>query len=276
MTGSEVFAGVRRLGDIRALRDAAGISLGDALDAFMAEIGLPAADPGFAPAAYLELHIEQASVLEEEGCVIGAVTGIQGKKTWEVVLTGREAHAGTEPMARRRDALAAFTRVAAALYTEIAAAAPEAMFTIGRLEVRPNAPSVVPAEARFRIDLRHADGGTLNRLGEMVEALVARHAGPCAHGISRLADAPPNDFDPELRRAIMARAAARDVLAMELPSAAGHDARHLAPLARSAMIFIPCRAGLSHHPDEWAEPEHAAAGAQVLLDLLHALSNDGA
>lgn len=275
MTGSEVFAGVRRLGDIRALKDDAGILLGDALDAFLARIDLPAADPGFIPAAYLELHIEQASLLQNAECTIGAVTGIQGKKTWEIVLTGREAHAGTEPMARRRDALAAFTRVAAALYADVAALAPEAMFTIGRLEVKPNAPSVVPAQVRFRIDLRHGDGQTLTRLGERVEALVARHAAPCAHRISRLVDAPPNEFDPALRQAIMTRAAARGERAIELASAAGHDARHLAPLCRAAMIFVPCRDGLSHHPDEWVEPAHAAAGAQALLDLLHMLLNDG-
>jgi N-carbamoyl-L-amino-acid hydrolase len=177
-------------------------------------------------------------------------------------------------MARRQDALAAFTRVASALYTEIAAAAPEAMFTIGRLEVRPNAPSVVPAEARFRIDLRHADSELLNQLREMVEALIARHAGPCMPQISLLVDAPPNDFDPGLRQMILTRAAARGIPAMEVVSAAGHDARHMAPLTRSAMIFVPCRTGLSHHPDEWTEPEHASAGAQVLLDLIHALANE--
>lgn len=272
MMGSEVFAGGRSLAQIRAVTDSEGVSVGAALDLLAERFPqIPRSAPGFPLHAYIEPHIEQADRLEREGLVIGAVTGIQGKKTYEVTLRGREAHAGTEPMARRADAVQAFARVALAMQNAALAAGPEIRFTIGRVEVLPNAPSVVPATVRFRIDLRHPENAVLDRIGVTLEAAAGAEAAPCTVEIKRMVDAPANGFSPALRRAILDSAAARGLPATELLSAAGHDARHIAPLAPSAMIFIPCRGGLSHHPDEWAEPDHVAAGAQVLLDAcLHA------
>ncbi|MEQ1945525.1 M20 family metallo-hydrolase [Mesorhizobium sp. VNQ89] len=275
MTGSSVFAGTRDLHSIREQTDAEGTNLGDALDSFLARFSAIEKRPlGFPIAAYLELHIEQADQLEAHGRVIGSVTGIQGKKTWEIGINGSEAHAGTEPMARRKDALQAFARIAVALQEAVTSEAPEVMFTIGHLDVKPNAPSVVPAQVRFRMDLRHADETTLNRLGALVEQLIDVNAPPCATDIKRLVDAPPNTFDTDLRKGILAAAERLGHPAMELLSAAGHDARHLAKVTRAGMIFVPCRAGLSHHPDEWIEPEHAAAGAAVLLEVLENLLDE--
>ncbi|WP_258095375.1 M20 family metallo-hydrolase [Salipiger pentaromativorans] len=272
MMGSEVFAGGRSLAQIRAATDSEGVSVGAALDLLAEHFPqIPRIAPGFPLHAYIEPHIEQADLLEREGLVIGAVTGIQGKKTYEVTLSGREAHAGTEPMARRADAVQAFARVALAMQNAALAAGPEIRFTIGRVEVLPNAPSVVPATVRFRIDLRHPENAVLDRTGTALETAAKAGAAPCTVEITRMVDAPANGFSPALRRAILDSAATRGLPATELLSAAGHDARHIAPLAPSAMIFIPCRGGLSHHPDEWAEPDHVAAGAQVLLDTcLHA------
>lgn len=277
MSGSAAFAGQRELASVRDARDANDMTQGAALDRFFSRFAdVPRLPLGFPIAAYLELHIEQATMLESAAAIIGAVTGIQGKMTWEITLTGAEAHAGTEPMARRKDALAAFARVAHTLDTTIAAQAPDAMFTIGRLEVHPNAPSVVPAEARFRVDLRHADAPTLTALGTTLERIVATHAPPCAVSVRKLIDAPPNAFSVELRRAIRAAADAHGFPVQDLLSAAGHDARHIATVTdHAAMIFIPCRNGLSHHPDEWADPAHVAAGAQVLCDLLVSLHRSG-
>lgn len=267
MMGSEVFAGHRSLDDIRAVRDAEGISVGAELD-LLAETfpQVPRHEPGFALHAYIEPHIEQADRLERDALVIGAVTGIQGKKTYEVTLSGREAHAGTEPMERRADAVQAFARVALAMQAAALEAGPDIRFTIGRVEVEPNAPSVVPATVRFRIDLRHPENAVLDRVGAALEAAAEQEASPCTSAVRRMVDAPANGFSPALRAAILASAAARGLPATELLSAAGHDARHMAPLTAAAMIFIPCRGGLSHHPDEWADPDHVAAGAQVLLD----------
>jgi len=269
MMGSEVFAGVRELAALRDLRDADGVAVGDALDALHAAFPtLPRRRPGFVFEVYVEAHIEQGPVLEAAGATIGVVTGIQGKKTYEVELRGDKGHAGTLAMADRRDALAAFARIASALYTQVGAHDEQVKFTIGQLRVEPNAPSVVPERALMRIDLRHPDAATLDLLGARLVALCRGHATPCEVDVRALVDAPGNGFDTELQGSIEAAAHRLELPSLRLLSAAGHDARHMAPLAPSAMIFIPCRAGVSHAEHEWAEPGHVAAGADVLLQVL--------
>lgn len=278
MIGSEAFAGVRPLDEIRAFRDAAGTSVGEALDRVHAAFpDLPRRPLGFPLAASVELHIEQGPILEAEGCSIGIVTGIQGKKTFRVVIDGEEGHAGTLPPSRRRDAVAAFARVAAALHAGIGGGGDERMrFTIGRIVVEPNAPSVVPSRVTFSIDLRHPENEALDTAGRLIAGLCAREALPCRLTLTPLVDAPSNEFDERLRGMIAASAAARTLAAMPILSAAGHDSRYMAGLAPSAMIFIPCRDGISHAESEWAEPVHVSAGANVLLDVVARLVFDHA
>jgi N-carbamoyl-L-amino-acid hydrolase len=269
MMGSEAFAGVRSLEAVRAVRDAAGISVADALDALHAAFpSLRRRLLGFPVAAYVEAHIEQGPILEAQECVIGVVTGIQGKKTFDVVIDGERGHAGTLAMIERRDALAAFTRIATALYAEIGGHDDAVKFTIGRLQVEPNAPSVVPERVTLRIDLRHPDNAVLEHLGQRLGALCESLAVPCLASVTPLVDAPSNGFDPALQQAIAQAAERIGQPHMPILSAAGHDARHMAPLCPSAMIFIPCRDGVSHAEHEWAEPAHVAAGANVLLRVL--------
>ena len=272
MMGSEAFIGARGIEAIRAVRDTSGISVGDALDRLHAAFpDLARKRLGFAAAAYLELHIEQGPVLEAAQRVIGVVTGIQGKKTFQVVVGGAEGHAGTLPQQERRDALGAFARMAAALHAEIGAIDAEIKFTIGRVTVEPNAPSVVPSRVTFSIDLRHPDNKVLDVAGARVEALCHQHAPPCAVTITPLVDAPSNDFASELRERIARAADDQELPAMAILSAAGHDARHLAKICPAAMIFIPCRDGASHVEHEWAEPEHVAAGASILAQVMRDL-----
>jgi N-carbamoyl-L-amino-acid hydrolase len=269
MMGSEVFAGVRELSTLRSVRDANDIAVGDALDALHAAFpALPRRRPGFAFEAYVEAHIEQGPLLEAAGATIGVVTGIQGKKTFEVELRGEKGHAGTLAMAARRDALAAFARIASALYVHIGEHDDSVKFTIGLLRIEPNAPSVVPERALMRIDLRHPDAATLELLGARLVALCKAHAAPCEIHVQPLVDAPGNGFDHNLQDSVEDAALRLGLPCMHLLSAAGHDARHMAPLAPSAMIFIPCRAGVSHAEHEWASPAHVAAGADVLLQVL--------
>ena len=268
MMGSNVFAGLRPLEEIRAAVDTRGISAGAEIDRLLSAFPeLPVRDPGFALLAYVEAHIEQHVLLEQAGKAVGIVTAIQGKKTWEIVIGGEKGHAGTLAMDRRRDAVAAFARIAAALYAGIGGYDDLVKFTIGRVDVEPNAPSVVVDAVRFRIDLRHPETTTLQACAQLVQEICAREAAPCKVEVKPLVSTASTPFDEGLRIMLGAAAAARAIPAMPVLSYAGHDALQMAGVCPSAMIFIPCRDGISHSETEWAEPAHVAAGARVLLDV---------
>jgi N-carbamoyl-L-amino-acid hydrolase len=273
MMGSEAFTGEREMAVIRATRDADGVAVGEALDRLHAAFpDLPHRPLGFPVQAYLELHIEQGPLLEAAACTIGVVAGIQGKKTFQVVVEGAEGHAGTLAQKERRDALAAFARMATTLYAAIGTIDTDIKFTIGRVAVVPNAPSVVPSRVSFSIDLRHPENAVLDAAGGRIAALCRQHATPCTVNVTPLVDAPSNAFDPRLRASIAEAARDQGHPAMAILSAAGHDARHLAKIGPAAMIFIPCRDGASHVEHEWAEPGHVAAGASVLAQVLRELA----
>lgn len=268
MMGSEVFAGVRSLEAVRAVEDAEGIPCGDEIDRIQAAFPNVAERLPFLPEAYVEPHIEQGPELEAAGVPIGVVSGIQGKITSEITLTGQAGHAGTEPMQARRDAVMAFARVASELQQQVGLSDPDIRFTIGRVEVTPNAPSVIAREVRFRTDLRHPSNAVLDAAAARIRAVVARAAAPCDGHVQELVNAPSNSFDPVLQARICTAAEAHGHAHRRMASAAGHDARHIAGICPSAMIFIPCKGGISHDPSESATREDVIAGAEVLLDVL--------
>jgi N-carbamoyl-L-amino-acid hydrolase len=273
MMGSEAFAGVRPLDEILGVRDADGVSVATALAAVNSAFpDVPVRELGQPVEAYVEAHIEQGPVLEAEGRVVGAVTGIQGKQTYRVTVTGEEAHAGTKPMAERRDALIAASAMVQCLHAIARSTADDLMLTFGRFTVSPNAPSVVPAKVVFSIDLRHFDTGLMQGFGAAIPDLCAELSGGCEVVVEPLVDAPSLVFPEALRDRIRDIAAVLGHPVMDLASAAGHDARHLHAIAPTAMIFIPCHQGISHHPTERAEPAHLHAGARVLAALLAELA----
>jgi len=274
MMGSEAFAGVRPIETIHAVKDAKGISTGAEIDRQLAAFPNLARRPlGFPLFAYIEPHIEQHTLLEQAEMTIGIVTGIQGKKTYEVKIEGTKGHAGTLSMRDRRDAVVAFAEVMSRLQAQIGRH-DHIKFTVGQLLVEPNAPSIVPERVRFRIDLRHPDNAVLDRCGELVERICIAAAKPCNANVTPLVSAASNDFDAGLQELIARSAGQRGFPAMPVLSYAGHDARQMALLCPSAMIFIPCRDGVSHDESEWAEPQHVAAGAQVLCDVLAVLCRE--
>ncbi|MGE0714901.1 MAG: M20 family metallo-hydrolase [Alphaproteobacteria bacterium] len=273
MMGSEAFAGVRPLDRILPVADAAGVTVAAELARLAAAFPEMKRRPlGFPVAAYVEAHIEQGPELEAAGRQIGVVTGIQGKKTWKVSVTGEEAHAGTTHRARRKDALAAAAAMIAEMHRTIVDADDTVRFTVGRIAVEPNAPSVVPARADFSIDLRHPDGPTLDRFGAAVEEICRGHAGPCGIAVTALVDAAPLAFPQAMRDATRDIADRLGLRSMALPSAAGHDARNLHMVCPSAMIFVPCAGGVSHNEAEATLPEDLAAGTRVLVELLAQLA----
>ena len=158
--GSAVFAGRSRLDDMLAVKDWKGVVLKDALAETLKAAPAPMRDgtPGFPLDGYVEVHIEQGPRLENARKTIGVVTGIQGSRRYIVEALGDEAHAGTTPRAARRDAFAAATRIASAMYEATTDADDTLRFTIGRVEVYPGSPNTVPGKASFTIDMRHPVG----------------------------------------------------------------------------------------------------------------------
>ncbi len=272
--GSMVFAGLARIEGFAGMKDTAGTRFADALSRVRAaEAELPRRASGPAPAACVEPHIEQGPVLEAAGAQIGAVTGIQGSTRFVVETEGETAHAGTMPIAARRDALQAALRVIARLNEVMSDPDDVLRFTVGRMEVEPNAPNTVPGRVSFSIDLRHPDRAELDRRCALIEPAAREVAGPCSVGVVQSFGIPPRRFDPTVVDLIAETALALDMECRRLPSGAFHDAASLAALCPTGMVFIPCRNGVSHHESEYASPEDCHAGAQVLTAVLSALAN---
>ena len=265
MMGSAVHAGALALEDALATVEEGGAAtVAEALAAIGAAGHAP---PGGRPFhAYFEAHIEQGPILEAEGAVIGAVTGIQGIRWFDCVVEGVEGHAGTVPMGARRDALAGAARVVAAV-ERMARGRADGRGTVGALRVRPNARNTIPGRAELAIDLRHPDADALAAMAGELRAAVAaaRRETGLDMRLEEIWHAPPTAFDPGCIAAVERAAASLGLAARRIASGAGHDAGPLAAVCPTAMAFIPCRGGVSHNESEWASPEHAAAGAEVLL-----------
>src|SRR5690348_14171898 len=220
--GSAVFGGVYKLDDMLATRDWKGVVLKDALADTLkaAPATLRDGPPGFAVDCYVEAHIEQGPRLENEKKTIGVVTGIQGSRRYIVETTGEEAHAGTTPRAARKDAFAAATRIAAAMYEATTDADDTLRFTIGRVEVQPGSPNTVPGKASFTIDMRHPSNDVLEAHEKKLLAIVASHAAPCIGKIERVTNVAPTDFDPKVIDLVRAKAEALRLTNMDMPSGA--------------------------------------------------------
>ncbi len=275
MMGSSAFTGATRLENVLGARDGAGTELARALaDVRVALPDLPSWPLRRPVHAYIEAHIEQGPLLERDGYSVGVVSGIQGKRTFAVTFSGEEAHAGTSRRGERKDALVAAIGAIQAMGAKFADPEDLVKFTVGRLDVRPNAPSVVPARVQFSIDLRHPDSGVLLALGDRVAGLCADHAGPCGVDVVELSSAMSLVFPDRMRELIRRHALLQKIQTIDILSSAGHDARYLHTVCPAGMIFVPCRGGISHNEAEWADPEHLADGTRVLTQSLVELANE--
>ena len=268
MMGSLVYCGGIGLNEAYAATDKEGLSVGDELR----RIGyLGPAKPGAVkPHAFVELHIEQGPILDEEKVQIGVVESVQGISWTEYTVSGVSNHAGTTPMRLRRDAgyLAASVNLfARQLAWEMGG---NQVATVGALALRPNLINVVPNRAVFSVDLRNTDE---ERLKE-AEARVAAHIAEVARAerveveAKVLARFEPVTFDAALVDRVEHHAKSLSLSTRRMPSGAGHDAQMMQRLCPTAMIFVPSAAGLSHNVKEHTEPADLAAGAQVLLNLM--------
>ncbi len=271
--GSAAYAGVQQLDKMRAVQDPDGITMGACVD------GLKAALPdtghrelGEPFAAFIEAHIEQGITLEGNGNVIGVVTGMQGYRRFRVEVTGQDAHSGTTPRSRRKDAFVAATEMAVALRQAFIDESDTMRFTIGRFEVLPGGISVVPGRVLFTIDMRHPSSETLAAEGDRVAGICAGLKGECEVSVTEFINSASMEFPEDMRAGIEAAATARGYPNQRIYSAASHDARHISRLGPAGMIFIPCWEGISHNEAESATKDDCAAAAQVISDVLIGLA----
>ncbi len=269
--GSKAAAGALAGRDLSTMRDAHGVSLASA----MASIGL---DPARVPAArwhsgdwaaFLELHIEQARVLENEGRPIGLVDVVSGSTRLRVTLLGRADHSGGTPMALRADALAAaaeLTLAAEAIATDPRHRGTRA--TIGRLDVYPNSITTIPGRVTLTVDVRDVDS---DRQRQTTAEIVRRGRYICERRGVRLqveliADTSPAVLPMWVRE--ITSAACRDlgVDYRVMTSGAGHDAQVVNQVVPAGMIFVPSKDGSSHVPEEWTSASDIARGVEVLLN----------
>lgn len=268
--GSRAVAGCFDL-TLLGREDAAGVRMADAMTAFGLDpgrIGEAARTPDEI-LAYLELHIEQGPALERAALPVGVVTGIAGQTRLIVSIDGEAGHAGTVPMAMRRDALAGAAECILAI-EQTARDGPGRVATVGKITAVPGAINVIPGHIQFTVDLRSAnEDSRLSAVAE-VERRIAEIAD--ARSLSATIDNVHNvggvACDPGLMAILAEAIESRGLQSLELPSGAGHDAAVMAQLAPAGMIFLRCAGGISHHPAESITEADAEIGAETLLAVL--------
>lgn len=268
MLGSLVYVGAMPLEDALQIEDRDGISIGDELDRIDYRGHAPI--PGRVPHAFVELHIEQGPVLEDEHVTIGVVESVQGISWTEVTLTGQSCHAGTTPMRLRHDpgfVAASITTFVRELTAELGGSQ---VATVGSITLHPNLVNVVPSTAVMTIDLRNTDDDILQHAETRFRGRLAQLAEAEGVGIETrtLARFEPVEFDSRVIDLVEAAADDAGFSHRRMPSGAGHDAQMFARVCPTAMIFTPSVNGISHNVTEFTEPEDLEAGTNVLLDVM--------
>jgi N-carbamoyl-L-amino-acid hydrolase len=275
--GSKVMAGIAGVEALRRLTDFGGTTLAQALAAHGLDLErIPeAARRPQEFKAFVEMHIEQGPVLEEAGVPIGIVEAIAAPVRLKLSVEGTASHSGTTPMGKRRDALVSAARMVLAVEEEATRRAGHRIVgTVGVMKVHPGAMNVVPGRVEMWVDIRGIDAGSIVDTVQAVREAAARIAGRegTRVQVETLSTDTPVPMDPALIEIIEAASRRAGVACRRMPSGAGHDAMNMAKLAPAGMIFIPCRHGVSHNPDEYASPEDIVTGITILTETLYELA----
>jgi allantoate deiminase len=272
--GSRALTGTIERDEVDRLRDADGISIGEAMRASGLD---PSAIDQARRAdvdAFVELHIEQGRVLQDAGDAVGIVQTITGIHQMQVTVTGRQDHAGTTSMEHRRDALAGAAEMITRIADAAAALGPPAVATVGITDTRPGAVNIVPGVCTFTVDVRHADPvkwrALIADVNSLVRAVAAQRQLTVA--VEPLIEVEPTPLDADLRAILEAAARAEGLPFRTMPSGAGHDSQVMARRFPTGMIFVPSRDGRSHCPEEYTPIEQIVGGVRVLARALHALA----
>ena len=251
-----------------ARKDADGVSVSDALDAIHYR-GSDEVSPSEIK-AYFEPHIEQGPILEDTDTTIGVVIGALGQKWFDLTLTGLEAHAGPTPMHLRRDAMMGAAEVTQALNRIANEHQPHGRGTVGYMALHPGSRNVIPGQVKMTLDMRHWEPDALTAMGDAVadaiEEICQRHG--LTYELTPTADFATEYFDKACVEAVRQGAEKLELSHMDIISGAGHDAIFIGRVAPAAMIFIPCKDGISHNEAESATPSDVHAGCNVLLHAM--------
>jgi allantoate deiminase len=259
-------------------RDADGVALREALRAFGGDpqgIRALARDPS-AYRGYLEVHIEQGPLLEVEGLPVGVVSAINGVTRARARVIGEAGHAGTVPMALRRDALAAVAEMIG-IVERIGGTRTDTVATVGAARVRPGAVNVIPARVDFTLDARSPDDTVRHAMVRDIcaecEAVAAKRGVTAT--IELFMNSPATPMDPRLIDTLEGAVAALGHRPLQIPSGAGHDAVAMSALCPSAMLFVRCKGGISHNPAESITVEDADVAARVLIEAIRRIAVSG-
>ncbi|CAD1786573.1 allantoate amidohydrolase [Xanthomonas euroxanthea] len=260
-----------------AVTDAAGIDVAKALaewDLDIAQIQQAARAPG-SVLAYLETHIEQGPVLEAAGLPVGIVTAIAAQRRFALRFDGRAGHAGTTTMALRRDALSAAAEALLAIEGIARAGSDDLVATVGKLNVAPGATNVVPGRVDCTLDVRAGDDATRDAAVLEIEQALARISASrgIAIAIDPLQTLAASPCAPALMTRLQHAVAAQGIAPRQLVSGAGHDAMVMAALCPTAMLFVRCAGGISHHPDEHVAPADAELALAVMRHFIEHLGD---
>ncbi len=273
MMASAAYAGDFTTDEILAKRDAAGTTVAQALDAIGYRGAEAVGDRRIG--AFVELHIEQGPILEAEGKTIGVVEGGQGIAWFDGTIEGFESHAGTTPMPRRRDALLGLSEFALAVERIALSHGPSAVATIGETTIQAPSRNVVPGAIAFTLDMRDPRSEVLDAmetaLREAAREIGARRRLTIA--LDRIWRKEPVPFDAGVVGAVEGAAESLGLPRRRIVSGAGHDACNLAARVPTAMIFVPCKDGVSHNESESATQADCAAGTDVLLQTVLRLAD---
>lgn len=251
-------------------RDADGVSIGEALAAWGLEGRGAVSLRRDRAVAFVELHIEQGPVLERAGAPLGVVTAVNGASRFAAGFTGQAGHAGTVPMGLRRDALAGAAAAVLAVRDVARTGGADLVATVGRLEVAPGSANTIPGEARFTIDVRAPQDAARHAAVAAIEARLHAIAAAEALGFDwrRTHAADALACDGAIMAGLARAIAAGGDTPVHLPSGAGHDAMAMAALCPVGMMFVRCRGGISHHPDEHVDPGDAERAVAALVRFL--------
>lgn len=261
--------------DALAVRDAVGMTVGEALAAFSGgDLHAARREPG-SVLAYLEAHIEQGPALDAERLAVGIVTGIASQLRYRVVIEGMAGHAGTTSMALRRDALAAAAEIVLAVEQAGQSGPEDLVATVGRMIVAPNATNVIPGRVEFSIDIRALDVAVRDAAAHTIRDAIGRIGAARGLGVTieRTNDLPASLCDPALIAAMASAVRAEGQPDRRLASGAGHDAMILSRLCPTAMLFIACAGGISHNPAEQVAVGDVEIALRVMLRFIEILEH---